>query len=150
MTHHETIRVSVGVVATMGSGCHDIVGGIMFQDLLPEFVWILAVKAIDFKGGRPIDVIDGSWGVASINVGVVAVKLGKSFFQDLHPHAVIAGDLAEGRHGLAVPLEVRNVVIDDDSVRDTKSPQVDTIDASIVKIGTVVEEDFFHALGLFS
>ena len=87
---------------------------------------------------------------------VVPVELCKGFLKDWHPEGTIARDFGE-RSGVdtlfrhVVPLFVDGQpIVNDYSVFDTQGVQVDSVDASGVKLWVLVEEHGLDASWSFS
>jgi len=82
---------------------------------------------------------------------VVSVILGKSLLENDGPQGSVRANLGEQRFVCSIiALLKRKVVIDNDGVGNTKSPEVDAVDTLRVEILCLVEEDLLHAAGEFS
>lgn len=90
--------------------------------------------------------------VASREMLVVSVVLGKSLLEQWGPECLIGADSSEHCPvATGVPMSQRQPVVDDDCVRDAKGIEVDGVDsiwAQLVLISVLTEEEnFLHSVG---
>ena len=69
--------------------------------------------------------------IATLQVLVVAIVLGKCFLQDGDPDAIVVADVREEGRQACACLPQGQPVIDDDRVGHTERVDVDAIDASL-------------------
>ena len=80
---------------------------------------------------------------------VVSVELCESFFEDRTPNSSIFSDLGVECAAFCALLQ-RQVIVDDNCVRDTKGIEVYSVDADLADLVYVVEEDLLHATRVLS
>ena len=87
-------------------------------------------------------------GVTADNMSVVAVVLGECLLKNWSPGRAVWAKLRENGVVGSIPLFGWNEVIHNDSVRNTKSVEVDSIDAVGTQLTIVFEEDILDAAWL--
>ena len=96
---------------------------------------------------------DSIVGVATDGVLVVTVVLGEGLLEEGTPDALILRDLGEEGGVAAVnppSLSKRQVVIDDDRVRQTEGEEVHSVDTVATDLVVRVDENLLHAAWNFS
>lgn len=76
---------------------------------------------------------------------VVAVVLGEGLLENRSPNGIIETDFRENSIVSAVIILHWNVVVDDHSVRNTKGPEVHSVDAIRAHFVDIVDKDALDA-----
>jgi len=84
--------------------------------------------------------------IASRDVSVVAIVLGKGLFKDDWPHGAVWSNPAE--ESLPIAFD-RQPVVNYDSVRNAKSIEVNSVDASFIQLSLLVKEESLDAVWSF-
>ena len=84
--------------------------------------------------------------VSALNVIVVAVYLGEGLFENRSPNGIIETDFGENSIVSAI-LVIRhwNVIVDDDSMRNTKSIEIHSVDTVRAHFVVLVDKDALDA-----
>ncbi len=150
----KTIFVLSFVTASWGAAGDNVAVSISFAELLPDCVLVCFLEGVEIFPWGAIDLIDAHSSVTRLNMEIVAVSFGECLLQDGHPDGSIFSKLGEGRSvdllTLFILFDGRNSVVDNDSVGDTETHEVDSVDARFVELSLHVEEDFLHARGCLS
>ena len=145
----ETHRILRKVVAAGGTACHDVSAVVALLEESPEAGEVVCIICVlNLRVGRAIDSANRQRRVSTCDVIVAAVELCESFFEDRTPNRPICSDL--GVDGAAIVLIQRQVVVDDNCVRDSKGVEVHSVDTDRADLIHVVEEDLLHATGVLS
>lgn len=140
MTLYKTLIVRKSIIVARCASCNDILRAIVLTKNIPELVLSEVNVIVDLIGTtmKGSDCDDRS---SSLDMIVVSVILGECFLKNRAPEGAILADFSEKSLIGAIILPLKGKpVIDDDSVLDTKSVHVDTIDASCVQLIIVVQE----------
>jgi len=141
----ETISVLVGIATSRGAKGHHVVGAIVLENLVPQSISSDFIVLHSF-GWTTLDALDALHGVASDKMLVVAVELGKALLVDGAPDGLVSTDISKVGFGTIQ----REVVIDNDSVRDSEGVEVHRIDALSVENVLRVDEKLLDAAFLLS
>ena len=87
-------------------------------------------------------------GVTADNMSVVAMVLGECLLENGSPCRAVRAKLRENSVVSSIPLFGWNEVIHNDGVRDTKSVEVDSIDAVGAQLAIIFDEEILDAAWL--
>ena len=138
------------VAFALGAASEDSIGlGIGVQNL-PDLFFLHGCVVMRLEDATKHS-SDGHLRGSANNVAIVAPVLGESLLDERAPQRRVVAHAREHSAFLAVRVDVNwQVVVNDDSVRDSESEEVEAVDAGLVQIVFLLQEDLLHAAWLLS
>ena len=149
MTVGEALNTFGEMVCATSSSLNDIINLVVGTQKVPKIInrCVLVINGVE-RCSR--EGSDGIVGASTDDVLVVSVVLGEGLLDDGTPEALILRDC--GKEGVPAisPLSKRQVVIDDDRVRQTEGEEVHSVDTVATDLVVRVDENLLHAAWNFS